>query len=496
MYKSVGIIGAGFSGLATANVFKQYGFKVKIYEKENEAGGVWTSNRRYPGLSTQNSKDTYYLSDLKMPSKYPQWPSGAQVQKYFEQYMDKQKLRELISFNTTVTKTSLNNENKWVVEYEKAGSTSEDSFDYLVVCNGIFSQPSIPSYKGMDVFKANGGKVYHTSQFTKYSEAIDKNVIVVGYGKSSCDVANSIATTTKSTTVVVRRIFWKLPKKILGFINFKYLFLTRLGENLIEYIKPKGFAKFLHTTGKPIRNFLLNSVESAVKMQLKLKKLGLDPKEKFVTIASANVSLVTDGFYHKIGKKTIKLERAEICELKANSAVLTTGTELDLDLLICGTGWKQEIPFMEKNTCEKVFDENNDYRLYKNQLPIGTHNLGFNGYNSSFFSPTTSEIGALWLAEYFTNGFTLPSEDVVLQKTDEMLAWSKERTNGKNSRGTNIIPFTFNHVDSLLEDVGINLSLFTRFNQWNVPPSPKSYNKIVSKKVEQFLSNRASDFHK
>jgi cation diffusion facilitator CzcD-associated flavoprotein CzcO len=41
---------------------------------------VWSRTRRYPGLETQNNRDSYCLSDFPMPKHYPEWPKGEQVQ--------------------------------------------------------------------------------------------------------------------------------------------------------------------------------------------------------------------------------------------------------------------------------------------------------------------------------------------------------------------------------------------------------------------------------
>ncbi len=78
--RSVGIIGAGFAGLSTAKVLRAFGFEVTVFEKEPDVGGVWAASRRYPGLTTQNPRTTYALSDFPMPASYPEWPSGQQVQ--------------------------------------------------------------------------------------------------------------------------------------------------------------------------------------------------------------------------------------------------------------------------------------------------------------------------------------------------------------------------------------------------------------------------------
>ena len=80
--------------------------------------------------------------------------------------------------------------------------TEEHQFDYLIVCNGIFSIPFIPEYDGAEEFTAAGGQICHTSEFVDAEEVRNKNVLVVGYGKSSCDVAMAALGPSKSTTVV------------------------------------------------------------------------------------------------------------------------------------------------------------------------------------------------------------------------------------------------------------------------------------------------------
>jgi phytoene dehydrogenase-like protein len=42
--KTIGIIGAGLSGLVTAKTCLEYGYEVKVFEKDTELGGVWSSS--------------------------------------------------------------------------------------------------------------------------------------------------------------------------------------------------------------------------------------------------------------------------------------------------------------------------------------------------------------------------------------------------------------------------------------------------------------------
>jgi len=496
--KSVAIIGAGFSGLVTAKIFKQYGFVVTVYEKESEVGGVWTSSRRYPGLTTQNPKDTYFLSDLKMPKHFPEWPNGDQVQAYLDAYVTYCHLRKHIILQTEVKKTDYDPESgKWIVKTEHTRSHLREVrvFDYLIICNGIFSDPLIPSYTGADKFIAAGGKILHTSKLNDLFEVANKNVVVVGYGKSSCDVASAIADASLSTTVVARSILWKVPKKFFGLLNMKFILLTRLGENLFEYISLSGFAKFLHTAGKPLRNFLLWSVQSVVATQLKLKKSGVHPGDSLETIARANVSLASDNFFNKILSKKIVIEKGQdIHYLLPGKAVLANGKELPASVIVCGTGYRQAIPFMNESIASKILDEQKNFKLYRNQLPIDVPCLGFNGYNSSFYSQLNAEMGALWLAEYFTGGLAIPSPEECSRHIAEKLAWSNHRSAGKNSKGTNIIPFSLHHIDELLGDIGYNVSRFTRFMQWLVPANPASYVPVIRKTIDRFDKNRRAQF--
>jgi len=198
--RSVGIIGAGFAGLSTAKVLRAFGFEVTVFEKEPDVGGVWAASRRYPGLTTQNPRTTYALSDFPMPAHYPEWPSGQQVQAYLHAYAEHFGLIPHLRMSTTVESAVQDEEaGVWTVKARRAtaGLPAEaHRFDYLVVCNGIFSEPAVPQYPGADAFEAAGGRVCHTSQFNDANEARGKHVLVVGYGKSSCDVANAIAMRT------------------------------------------------------------------------------------------------------------------------------------------------------------------------------------------------------------------------------------------------------------------------------------------------------------
>jgi cation diffusion facilitator CzcD-associated flavoprotein CzcO len=466
----VGIIGGGIAGLCTAKTLKSCGYEVVLFEKEADVGGVWSASRRYPGLTTQNPRDTYAYSDFPMPKSYPEWPSGAQVQAYLEQYVDAFGLRDVIKVSTEVTSARPRADAKgWTLTVHTAGATAAQTIevDWLIVCNGIFSVPVVPNFAGADAFKAAGGLILHTSQFTDIKQASGKHVLVVGYGKSSCDVANALAGVSASTTVIARHLIWKIPKKLMNVLNFKHLFLTRLGEGLFKYIHVKGFEAFLHGPGVGVRNSMLASVEGVIAKQLKLKDVGLHPGKPLETIARSTVSLVTDGFYEKIRSGALSIKAgAQIDRLSAGFAVLSSGEIVKADVIVCGTGWDQQIPFFESDIVSKVTDARGVFRLYRSMIPTGVERLAFNGYNSSFFSQLNAEVSALWLAELMSGAPVLPSVAEREAYIDARLAWMEARTDGKHSKGTNIIPFSVHHMDELLEEMDLRLPVLTRLKHW------------------------------
>ncbi|MGW4075558.1 flavin-containing monooxygenase [Streptomyces asiaticus] len=156
----IGIIGAGVAGLSTAKVLRQIGHDVIVFDRTPDVGGVWSCTRRYPGVSTQSPKAQYSLSDFPMPADYPEWPNGEQVQSYFAAYAAEFGLDEHLRLNTEVVKARPA-EGCWAVTIRDASPVpvlAERTmlFDRLVVANGVFCEPALPRYPGLEEFTAAG----------------------------------------------------------------------------------------------------------------------------------------------------------------------------------------------------------------------------------------------------------------------------------------------------------------------------------------------------
>jgi dimethylaniline monooxygenase (N-oxide forming) len=480
--KTIGIIGAGVSGLTTAKTCLEYGYSIKVFERDKELGGVWASSQRYPGVTTQNTKDTYYFSDFPMPKNFPQWPSGEQVQSYLTAYAKKFNVFPFIKLSHEITNVNFK-DNKWLITGNNNGVTFTEQTDFLIICNGTFSDPIIPEIKGMDNFIKSGGKILHSTQFHSTEISKDKNIAVIGYGKSASDLIGAASETAKKSYLIFREPKWKIPRFVKG-INMKYLLLNRLGESFIKPVDMHNKVdRFVHKIG--MAKTMLSFMEKYITKTQMLKELELVPSTSIQDQAFNEISLETPGFFEKVNNGKIIPKRGEIESFEGKQITLTTGEKIECDLVIFGVGFRQTIPFLPEYYRKKFTDERGNYLLYHHILPPGVPSLAFVGYNSSIQCPITSEFAGLWICEYLKGRIAKPTDEQMLKEGTEFIKWrSQFRMNGALS-GLSIMPGTIHHVDLLLKEMNAPMSLLSLIPDWLVTSNPGRYKKLRKKIIKR-----------
>ncbi|MFJ4783843.1 flavin-containing monooxygenase [Streptomyces sp. NPDC088794] len=481
----IAIIGAGVAGLVTAKVLTQAGHRIDVFEKAPDVGGVWSRTRRYPGVTTQSPKAQYSFSDFPMPADFPEWPDGAQVQSYLADYTAHFGLEPALRLSTEVISAEPTDEGTWSVESRDAtGAHTTEIYDQLVVANGVFCEPSVPTFAGLAEFTAAGGQVCAGTEFHDAEQARDRSVLVVGYGKSACDVAVPISAVATRTDVIARQLLWKVPRKIGGRLNFKMLLLTRLGEALFRYIRPRGLERFLHGPGNGLRRRMINSIGTVSIRQLGLKRLDLVPGGAMEDIVRGAIGLATEGFFEAVTAGDITVHRDRTIEQLLDvdgkpAARLSDGTVLPADLIVCATGFTQGVPFLPEGVREQLLDERGNFMLYRQILPLGIPGLYFNGYNSSFFSPLNAEIAALWIAAALAGAVETPDTETMRHAVVEQLAFMDIATDTHHCRGTKIIPFSMHNADEVLGDLDLNINPLIRAAHWLGPVDPAAYRRLT-----------------
>ncbi|HEX2077051.1 MAG TPA: NAD(P)-binding domain-containing protein [Longimicrobium sp.] len=474
----VGIIGAGISGLVTAKTLLEEGFDVTLFETEDEVGGVWARSRRYPGVHTQNPRDTYAFSDFTMPRSYPEFPSGEQMQAYLAAYADRFGVTERVRFRTVVEHAAPV-EDGWRVRSRAldGGETRTETFDFLAVCNGTFSTPNVPEVPGVDQFRAAGGTLLHSTRFNTREQVRARHVVVVGGAKSACDAAMAALPAAKKTTLVYRHATWKMPKKFFGVVPLRYVLTTRFSEMLFRDRELRGAEKVMHTVGAPGVWLFWRGIELLLRATYRLGACGMVPEERIERLVTCMLGLATDGFYRAVRAGQIATRRSGLRALHAGAVELETGERVRADVVVFATGFRQEVPFLDEAVRRTVQDEQGVFHLYRNLVHPDVPRLAFIGYNSSLYSQLTSEIGARWAARWFMGEVRLPPREEVLREVEARWAWVKEnRPNGVAS-GTCIIPFTFHYIDDLLRDMGARTVRrpLNRIKEVMLPVDPSIY---------------------
>ena len=231
--RKVAIIGAGPSGLAVAKfLLAENAFDtIDVYEQQSEVGGVWNytrniagqisvpqttpngppepsiwpqgakaplfSNPMYDHLNTNIPKGLMGFSDLKFPPESLLFPTREDVQLYLVQYS--QGIRHLIKFSTCVEnirQTAQIGRPRWELTSKSTVTNEEKRKDYdaIVVANGHYSVPFIPSVPGIGAFNAAHPLIITHSKVYRAPEPFaNKKVIVVGSAASGLDIGTQIS---------------------------------------------------------------------------------------------------------------------------------------------------------------------------------------------------------------------------------------------------------------------------------------------------------------
>ena len=456
----IGIVGAGIAGLSATKVLRSVGHEVLTFDRTPDVGGVWSTTRHYPGLKTQNTRHTYTFTDHEPPNSWPDFPSAEQWQSHIAAYVERFSLADSLQLSTGIAHAAPT-AHGWVLATE-AGENHD--IDHLVVANGVFSAPRVPQWPGADIHAGAGGVVKAPSQRLTLDEACGRHVIVIGYGKSACDVAVSLSEVAESVTIVARRLLWKGSKRMLG-RDAEDVALTRMTETMFAH--PGAF----RPAWSLVRRLHIADQD--------LGDVGLIPDGRFEDIGQSTSSLMSDGYIQAVRSGAIVVRRdREVASLGAGpKAQLDDGAAIPADLVVAATGFEQDAPFL--HGAANVRDEGGNFELFRRILPHDVPNLTFCGYNSSLFSTVNAEIGAVWTAAHLAGALALPPVEDRRKQVALELAYMQARTNGHHARGTSVIPFSIRNLDEMLADLGVPLSRRKRLAQWGRRVRPRDYRESI-----------------
>eukprot|EP00123_Amoebidium_parasiticum_P004310 comp15588_c0_seq1/m.12694 comp15588_c0_seq1/g.12694 ORF comp15588_c0_seq1/g.12694 comp15588_c0_seq1/m.12694 type:complete len:521 (-) comp15588_c0_seq1:12-1574(-) len=341
------VVGAGFVGLGLAGGLRKQGIPFEQVEADCEVGGNWFHGV-YETVHIISSKDTTQFTDFPMPDHYPDFPSYKQMRAYLNAYADHFKLRPHIQLNKKVVslvplKGPTGTGDKWQVELElKDGQKETRIYKGVAICIGHHWDCRMPSYPGMDKFE---GEIIHSKQYRSPKQLVGKRVLVVGGGNSACDVVVEASRFGESAHMSVRRGYWFMPRCMFG-VPMVELFSTYIPWFVWRWIT-KGM---IYATQGSYTRYGLPTPDH-------------EPFDHHPTINSSLLQTIQLGAITPHGD----IE----CFPGGKTVRFKDGQEIDVDLVVCATGYHMSIPMLG----DRVQYVNGVPQLINNLLLPGHRNL-------------------------------------------------------------------------------------------------------------------------
>lgn len=314
------IIGAGPMGLCTARQLQKHGIAYVGFELHSDVGGLWDIDNphstMYESAHLISSKGTTQFSEFPMRDEVAPYPHHSEMRRYFRDYARYFELYPHFQFNTRVLRIERQDQG-WKLFSEKDGVTREWQFAGVLIANGTLHTPNLAQLPG-----AFDGEMLHSSGYRSADVFSGKRVLVVGCGNSACDITVDAVHRAASVDLSVRRGYYFLPKFLMGKPIDTFGGAVKLPRKLKQRIDGLLIRALV---GKP-------------------SNYGLpDPDYKLYESHPVMNSLVL----HHLAHGDIK-PRRDVASINGKQVTFTDGEQAEYDLILQGTGYKLDYPFIER----------------------------------------------------------------------------------------------------------------------------------------------------
>ena len=383
------IIGAGSSGITTAQVLAARGVAFDCFELGSEVGGNWrfdndnAMSSAYESLHINTSRQMMEYAAHPMPESLPDYPDHRQIAAYFDEFVDHFGLREQITFRTEVTRVAPVADARWEVTTRSrdGGDPETRTYRHVVVANGHHWNPRWPepSFPGAETFP---GAQLHAHYYRTPETLRGKRVLVLGIGNSACDIAVESTRVAASTDLAMRRGAHILPKYMFGMPT----------DHLTDSPLARGPVK--------VQQLVMQALLRL--SQGKVTSYGLPEPDHAVLHAHPTVS---QDLLNRLGHGDITV-RPNIERFEGAKVFFTDGSAGEYDVVVYCTGYQVSFPFLGEDV---VAAEDNHVDLYRRVVPPEHPGLYFVGLIQPLGAiMPLAEAQAEWIGDLVTGVGALP----------------------------------------------------------------------------------------
>jgi monooxygenase len=376
------VIGAGLSGIGAACQLREHhpGRSIAVLEGRGVSGGTWDLFR-YPGIRSDSDMFTFGY-------RWRPWPGdtaladGPLILDYLRTVAREYGVDELIRYDHRVTRASWDSGTaRWTVEIE---GREPISASFLHACTGYYDYETghAPTFPGQADFR---GDVIHPQHWPEDYDYAGKRVVVIGSGATAITLVPAMAGTAEHVTMLQRSPTYVLSRP------GKDPFATRLARLPLRLRYPvvrwknilvaSGFYQLSRRRPGVVKGFIAKALRRQLDGHVDVDRHfapSYDPWDQ-------RLCFVPDAdLFRAFRRGTASVVTDTIETFTETGIRLTSGTELEADLIVTATGLKL-LPFgaidLEVDG-EKV--ELSDTMAYKALMLSGVPNFVYTiGYTNA-----------------------------------------------------------------------------------------------------------------
>lgn len=336
------IIGAGLSGIGAAHHLHSTlpGKSYAILESRGAIGGTWDLFR-YPGI--RSDSDMYTLGYNFRP-----WvgdksiADGASIREYIEDTAREAGIDRHIRFHHTVVSAEWSTATStWTVEAKvgESGEVAVFTASFLMCCSGYYDYDKgfTPDFEGLEDF---GGTVVHPQLWPEDLDYAGKKVVVIGSGATAITLAPTLARDAEHVTLLQRSpsYIMSLPSKDPIALALRKYLPSRAAYGVTR-LKNAVTSIGMYVLCQRYPNFMKERIR---KLQEGWLPDGYDLDTHFTPKYDPwdqRLCLVPDNdLFTAIGEGKVDLVTDHIERFTEKGIALTSGENLDADIVITATG--------------------------------------------------------------------------------------------------------------------------------------------------------------